>query len=236
MEAEGLLAEIEDILRSAPPRATIRHGTPENLGWLGRAVATITRWDSIKGVTARSCATQLQGGAPMTHLGDQAYGGLMLLLNEARSDLRMATLGPVNTAIGHGLVFEYFDEMRKIIAAAKEELFFVDPYLDAEFVSRYLPQVPVGVTVRLLAREKVASLVPAAAAYVAQHKIALSIRSAPNFHDRYFFVDHSACYQSGASFKDGAKTAPTTISQIIDAFAAVQQTYEALWNGGKSEF
>lgn len=51
-------------------------------------------------------------------------------------------------------------------------------------------------------------------------------------HDRYVFVDRTACYQSGASFKDGAKKSPTTLTQITDAFAAVQQTYEALWAAG----
>lgn len=35
--------------------------------------------------------------------------------------------------------------------------------------------------------------------------------------DRYVFVDGKACYQSGASFKDGAKLTPTTLTQITDA-------------------
>jgi hypothetical protein len=42
---------------------------------------------------------------------------------------------------GQGLVFDYFDGIRKQIELAKTELFFVDPYLDSDFVSRYLPQV-----------------------------------------------------------------------------------------------
>ena len=74
----------------------------------------------------------------------------------------MVTLGPVNTAVGHGSVFDYFDEIRKQIEITKTDLLFVDPYLDAEFVARYLPHVPVGVAIRLLAREKIPTLVPAA--------------------------------------------------------------------------
>lgn len=49
------------------------------------------------------------------------------------------------------------------------------------------------------------------------------------------FVDRTACYQSGASFKDGAKRAPTTLTQITDAFEAVWNTYEKAWAAAKIE-
>jgi hypothetical protein len=54
-------------------------------------------------------------------------------------------------------------------------------------------------------------------------------------HDRYVIIDGKNCYQSGASFKDGAKAAPTTLTQISDAFLAVSGTYENLWNNAKAE-
>ena len=127
-------------------------------------------------------------------------------------------------------MFDYFDEVRKIIAEAKSDLLFVDPYLDGEFVSRYLGQVGSGVSVRLLARERLPSLKPAVEAFAKQTSLSIEVRSAPNFHDRYIFVDRMACCQSGASFKDGAKNAPTTITQITDAFTAVRKTYEDLWS------
>ena len=165
----------------------------------------------------------------------QGYLGLMVLLQEARADLRMTTLGPVNTAIGQGLVFDYFDEIRKIIALANTDLLFVDPYLDADFVSRYLPHVPAGVPIRLLTREKLTTLIPAVRLFTQQAQLGIMVRSAPNFHDRYILVDEKACYQSGASFKDGGRTAPTTITQITDAFTAVRQTYESMWQQAKPE-
>ena len=112
------------------------------------------------------------------------------------------------------------------------DLLFVDPYLDAEFVSRYLPHVSQGVVVRLLGRERMATLLPAVALLRQQTNLAIEVRSAEGFHDRYVFVDGNSCYQSGASFKDGAKKAPTTLTQIIDAFAAVSATYEQAWASG----
>jgi hypothetical protein len=233
MEDADILAEIEDVIRTMPPRATLRHDTPENLSWLGRAVAAIGRWNRDGGERARKCVREMQNiMAAEAHRG---YLGLMVVLNEARSDLRMTTLGPANMAIGQGLVFDYFDEIRKIVALAGADLLFVDPYLDADFVSRYLPHVPTGVLIRLLAREKVPTLIPAAKLFVQQTQARVELRSAPNFHDRYIIVDGKSCYQSGASFKDGGRNAPTTITQITDAFTAVRQTYEDLWQRAKPE-
>jgi hypothetical protein len=162
--------------------------------------------------------------------------GLLSLVHEARGSLRLSTLGPISTAIGQGLVFDYFDEIRKLIETAVTEIFFVDPYLDAEFVSRYLPHVKSGVAVRLLARERLATLIPAVSAFTQQYPNIVEVRSASNFHDRYIMVDGSSCFQSGASFKDGGRNAPTTLTQITDAFAAIRETYESIWSTGASKY
>lgn len=86
---------------------------------------------------------------------------LLVLLHQAQSDLRLRTTGPLSVAIQTGSVFEYFDEIRKLIESAKVDLFFVDSYIDAEFVSRYLPLVPDGTNIRILGRERLATLGPA---------------------------------------------------------------------------
>lgn len=138
---------------------------------------------------------------------------------------------PQSVNLATGLVFDYFDEVRKVVELAKSDIFFVDPYLDADFVARFLPMVAQGTTVRLLGREKLPSLIPAATLFQQQSGIKIEVRSASGFHDRYLFIDQAVCYQSGASFKDGAKKAPTTLTQITDAFQAVLNTYESLWAG-----
>ena len=140
------------------------------------------------------------------------------------------------TAIGQGEVFDYFNKLRELIETATQDMLFVDPYLDADFVSHYLPYVKPGVSIRLLTREQLPKLLPAVDRFVQQHSGAVEVRSAPGFHDRYVFVDQNACYQSGASFKDGAKKAPTTLIQITDVFPAVLQTYKDMWDQAKVEW
>lgn len=233
MNEEELLGEVEDLLRTMPPRETLRHATDENFAWLGRVSAVIEAWSLPKTIPLGMAMDQFHGQSARD--AQEGLRKLLTLLHEARHSLRMKTVGPVNAAIGHGQVFDYFDEVRRIIEPAKQDLLFVYPYLDAEFVARYLPHVTKGVPIRLLARERLATLLPAVDLYSRQSGAPAQVRSAPGFHDRYVIVDRAACYQSGASFKDGAKAAPTTLTQITDAFPVVRQTYEDLWNAAKVE-
>jgi len=233
MTKEQLLAEVEDLLRTMPSRATIRHETEENISWMGRVSSIIEQWSPMKATVFRQYLDQFQ--SVMAHDAFKALKNILILLHHARHDLQIQTFGPVNIVVSHGMVFDYFDEIRKIVEMAKQDLFFIDPYLDAEFVSRYMGHITPGVPTRLLAREKLQTLLPAVDLFVQQTKEKVEVRSEQNFHDRYIFVDRIVCYQSGASFKDGAKKAPTILTQITDAFTAMLQTYEYIWNLAKVE-
>lgn len=227
---ELLLCEIDDLIRTMPPRATIRHETEENFAWFGRAAALVSEWDSAKGIAFNSHLQNVHARIALDT--DHAVTSLLLIIHQARHDLRLKTVGPLSVVIAQGAVFDYFDELRKVIESAKSEILFVDPYIDAEFASRYLPQVPKGVSIRLLGREKMAALLPAVNLFIRQSGQSVEVRSAASLHDRFVFVDKRACFQSGASFKDGARKSPTTLTQVEDAFPAMRATYEDLWQKG----
>jgi hypothetical protein len=225
-----LLAEIEDVIRTAPPQATLHHVEPNALAWLGRAASLIRRWNATKGILFDSEVRQLHAGR--TFDPATAVAGIFTTLHEARHDLRLSSVGPLSVAVQHGAVFDYFDEVRKVMGAAQIELFFVDPYLDSEFASRYLAQVPASIRIRLLGRKGIPSLLPAVELMRKQTGVNIDVRSSPTLHDRFLFVDGRTGFQSGASFKDGAKTAPTTFTEVMDAFQPVFAAYEALWSSG----
>lgn len=236
MKPEQLLAEVEDILRAMPPRDSfiVVARRDETIPWLGRAAAAIECWDVSKSPDSRGAIRALQG--PTAQYTDAAgLTTLSTLLHQARAALRME-LGQLSVVVPQGQVFAYFDEVRKVIETARSDVFFVDAYLDAEFVPRYLPHIAKGCAIRLLAGpQKVATLLPAVDLFSQQYATPISVRVSAGFHDRFVFVDRNACYQSGASFKDGAKGAPVLLTQITDAFQAVLATYEDLWGRGKVE-
>ena len=231
---EVLLAEIEDLVRNRPTPDDFLYGLDDALAWLGRAGATLSHWDSPRGGAILIVAETDLHSKNMAQIG-RGYGRLIALLNEARHSVRMESAQSMNVAVEKGAVFDYFDGLRKIVERATSELFFVDPYLDADFVARYLPFVHPGVSVRLLGRQNkwLGTLLPAVDAYAKQKGANITVRSTDH-HDRFVFVDGKECYQSGASFKDGGK-APTALTQITDAFAAMSQTYEGMWAAAKVE-
>ena len=152
LDAE-ILAELEDLLRTMPPGPTLRHPTEENFAWFGRARALVTVWNGRPSLTFGLYVDTFVS-AINAQAAEEAYSKLMTVLHEARWDLRMRTTGPVSIAVNRGQPFDYFDEVRKLIAAAQTDILFVDPYLDADFVARYLPHVPARVKIRLLTSKK----------------------------------------------------------------------------------
>lgn len=236
LSKEQLLAEVEDLLRTAPANPDeIYDGTPENFSWIGRLSAAVGRWSTPKSAGLAVALVDLRSGRVIE--AERGWRHLMMILHEARHDLRMSTTGPITVAVNTGMTFDYFDEIRKLIERAKADLFFVDPFLDADFVSRYLVHAQKAVPIRLLSRERkcLATLIPAAQALTQQNGNPIAVRSYPSFHDRYLIVDGTEMFQTGASFKDGGRTAPTAITQITDAFAVMKQTYEDMWAQAKIE-
>ena len=228
---ERLLGEVEDVLRTIPAYAEFHRASSEALAWSGRAAAVVGQWDPV--LVPRFDAWLAGLHAP---LNATSWTAVLRTLHRARHDLLMVTARPTSIAVEGGRVFDYFDEVRKAIELAHEDVLFVDPYLDADFVSRYLPHVADGVVIRLLCGDKkLKTLLPAVDSFVAQRGQPVLVRVTPTVHDRYVFVDGASCYQSGASFKDGAKTAPTTLTQITDAFEAVRDTYERFWAAARVE-
>lgn len=229
---EHLLFELQDIIRLMPSSRDLGANPDMCIPWLGRASAAMNQWDAVRSIAHFEPEVQayarVQADAARVDFTPFRQR-LLVLLHQAESDLRLRTIGPLSVGVPAGRVFEYFDELRKLIETAQSDLLLVDPYLDAEFVSRYLPFVAVGTKVRMLARERLSTLKPAVAAFIAQSGLSVEVRTVGGFHDRYLFVDCQACYQSGASFKDGAKKTPTVLVQITDAFTSVRATYEQLW-------
>jgi hypothetical protein len=229
-EARETLYEIEELIRTRPPKSTIRHDSDENIEWLGRAQAVVRRWDQAKSISFEMDVKSIH--SPIGQ-GSVGYLNVLILLNMARYDLKMFVEPTTDIVVEAGKTYQYFEHIRRFIELSTSEIFFIDPYINADFVSRYLIHVKEGVKIKILTKEYLSKLVPAIQVFSEERKIQVEVRSATELHDRYLITDKKNCYQSGTSFKDGAKNAPTTLVEIHDAFKAVLQTYEAIWD--KSE-
>lgn len=238
LSKQEVLAEIEDVIRAMPDMEKLNWDSPDVLAWLGRAGAAIENWSVPQTVEWNLAVNAVRRG----RVYEDGKARVVMLLHKAQNDLRLKTIGPINLAIGQGHVFDYMDTMRKIIGSAKSDVMFVDRYMNGEFVSRFLPFVADGVSIRLLTRrdakseKTLLSLISLATAFKTQHQARVDIRSHADHHQRYIFVDNSSAYESGSSFKDGPMTAGATIIQQSGAvFEELKRTHELLWQDAKSE-
>ena len=51
---------------------------------------------------------------------------ILVQLHQAQSDLRLQSTGPLSIGVDAGRVFDYFDEVRRMIESAKVNILFVD--------------------------------------------------------------------------------------------------------------
>jgi hypothetical protein len=199
------------------------------LDWLGRYQACLERWKPLQ-----SAAIEYNIACLRTAARDSGYSSVVRMLYQARHDLRMSLAAPSSVVAGKGDVFDYFDAVRKIIEEARTDIFFIDPWIDASFVATYLPHVANGVTIRLLTSgNKLSTLIPAVSKFQLQENRDVEVRKTDDLHDRYLFIDRRDCYQSGASFKDGALKSPTALTPVVDALSAIFGIYEKSWEGAE---
>ena len=222
-------AHFDALVRSMPPIATLRNDSQENHEWLGLAAHLVQQTDNIRGLTFRMEMARLYNG--LNRMPGDTEKLLVSMVQQCKMEWRFKSSGPLAVAFEPCRPFDYFDEVRKYIESASTEVFFIDPYMDAEFVSRYLPFVKPGVAVRILGSNRIMALKAAVEMYSAQSGTAIALRHSM-FHDRYLFIDKLECYQSSGSFNHGAATSASLLVQIVDAFETIQSIYEARWAAG----
>jgi hypothetical protein len=234
MGHDELFYEINEIIRNVPSYDELSEGIGHSPMWLGRIQNALYNWNYVVTVSAIQEVNHITN--QNVARGRQAYSEVMTALHRAHNDLRLKSTRPKSIAIGQGAFFDYYDEVRRIIETASTDIYFIDPYMYSDFVSKYLIHVKNTVSIRLLSNEKLGLLTTSANELSRQHNLPIEIKKADDIHDRLVFIDNNACFQSGASFKDGALNASTTLTQITDAFEAVHATYKALWDTSETVF
>jgi len=234
ISAEQCVALLHDALANRPEDFY----SQEAMDWFADVTGIVDAYSTMQSVFLRAkldLVTSQKAGAMSPLTASMHQDECRAFVAAARSiymRLRLETNSFTTKQIERGAVFDYFREVLEIIRVAAKDILFIDPYLDAEFVSAYLPQVPPGVTVRLLTvNRQVPALKPALELYNKQHGASVQLRALDNktLHDRHLVIDGTDVFQSGASFKDGAKSAPTSLNQIVDVAAVMIAAHEQRW-------
>jgi hypothetical protein len=133
----------------------------------------------------------------------------------------------VKGAYAAGDEFAFYKELKDTVAAATEDIFIVDNYLNTEFFELYVEPIRAGIPVRILTDKVTGNLQAVATKYAARG--GFELRSSADVHDRHVFVDGRG-WLIGQSIKDAAKKKPTYLVEIGAALVPTfQNIYEDLW-------
>jgi len=222
---QQLYAEFTELIREMPNQGALSHPTAENQIWLGRALALVQIADPQRAIFFKSDVDTLR--SMIVNPPDQIQK-IVTTLHGFHYEWRIKCGGAMAAVFDAGQSFDYFDQLRRVIEPATTDLLFIDAYINADFVASYLPHVRDGVRVRLLISKYVEAVRSSVAAYRIQRNLDIEVRQGKP-HDRMVFIDKATCWQSGSSFKDGAKKAPVVFVQMVDAFHAVSAIGEKQW-------
>ena len=148
----------------------------------------------------------------------------------AMAALELVAPAATQTTFAAGKVYDFFNELNKVISSAEASIFIVDPYLDPSVFDQYLNSRGADVTVRLLLNKDADSIKPAAEKYTQQFGPVLEVRKSKAIHDRIIFIDGYVCWATGQSLKDAAKAKPTYLVALApDVVSDKLQSYEDIW-------
>ena len=132
-------------VRSMPAAESIRAPTLENHDWVGRARVLIATWDDSKdksfGEYSDSLFVRSNEGFRDRNTASSSLAKMMNMIQEARNELRLMTGGRISGAFDAGQPFEIYDELRMVIETAQREVLFVDRWMGADFVTKFMPHV-----------------------------------------------------------------------------------------------
>jgi len=173
--------------------------------------------------------TQIEFLAKPVYRND-AVNKIMSALYRAMADLQFRPHSAPSLAFGPGAVYDFFKNLRDLLASATKSILVIDPYLDEEVFDTYLGAVQRQVVVRLLTNKGSAALRPALERFVAQSKMTVEARRSNAIHDRVFFLDDRSCWVLGQSIKVAAKSKPTYLAPLDnDTMRLKKEWYEQIW-------
>ena len=230
------------LLRDALSNRPTDPWSDDAAAWFAHIVGVISAYNPGIGMTYQLMIPRVGG----THAASESSISANMTLDaqnefvtRARSlltQLQLSTNMFTTLQFPAGAVFDYFEGIRELLSGATSDVFFVDPHIDGVFVNRYLPQIPAGITVRLLTTSGRATAVRQALdLYEQQHGMAAQLRAVPNqrIHERHLVIDRRDVYLSGASFKDGAALAAASIVQITDIAPDLIRAHETTWSSAR---
>lgn len=207
----------------------------ETVRWLSRASALVRAACPVE-----MFATQLDmtiDNLIATFQPKQNGRTIISLMNRALAKLEIQLPAAAQGAfVNVGSNFDAITAFAKVLAAVRDEVLIVDPYMDEKALTEFAVLVPEGVAIRLLtdSASMKASLEPMAEKWIEQYAgtrpIALRATAPKTLHDRLILVDGAEAWILTQSLKDFAQRSPASLQRTDPDTAKMKiDAYGDIW-------
>lgn len=147
-------------------------------------------------------------------------------VSSSLAELEMLMPEPeITGAYDAGQDYQFYKDLKVIVALAANDLFVVDNYLDAQLFDVYMERLSSSVYVQVLTNKVNDALRSVAEKFA--RRGAFELRSSRDVHDRVVFAD-SRCWVIGQSIKDAANKKPTYIVEHSGS-GTMRAIYTSIW-------
>lgn len=146
-----------------------------------------------------------------------------------RTEAGKETDGKIQGEYPAGDQFGFYTDLKKLISGAKEEILFVDPYLDYELLEMCFDRVK-DIHLRVLTSTPDSKVIKSLEMLKNKNGLNLEFRTSNELHDRYVTLDEDT-WTTGQSIKDAAAKKPTYLMRL--SMEAIKNENEKIWGRAK---
>ena len=231
VEKHILLLRLTELVETAPEITDSI--TRDQRQWLSRVGAVFSQLkDQMWRIKFNSSVGTIERSPAMAanRIIGYAYDVIEILKLELELDGR----SEIGSVYEPGNVYQYFADVKEIIAGATAEIFLVDPYFNGKIFDSYFREVGSEMRVRLLVDRYASDLKGYVEKHVSTFGSQIELRRNKNdLHDRMLFVDAESCWFTGGSFKDAGKKASYLIPFDTELTHEKYAIYQAIWGNSR---
>jgi hypothetical protein len=222
-----MLEKLKQALVQMPDLASFDKSNPAHTRWIGQTLALIRQVNAVDAFKFDLAAGMV--GIDIHKVNN--YTEMHSVLEMVIATLELQNPDETQKVYGPGAQYDFYRDLKRIVAGATKSVFIVDPYINAELFDLYVEKVIDGTNVRLLTSKFDSATEAVIKKFQAKTSIDFQAKRSPDIHDRVVIIDGTACWVLGQSIKDAATKKPTYIAPLpSDVVTLKEEHYEIIWN------
>ena len=229
IQKQVILLKLTDLFENAPDfdgEGALLVPSPKQ-AWVSSVGALLRRLDPISKrtkfeATVRAIAQYRRAAT------DEIKRQVLDAIEELKLEFELDGRDEIGNAYAPGRHYDYFRDLKEIIAGATKHLFIIDPYFNGEAFDAFLSDVQ-NPTIHILADRYSNDAKVYADKHAQQNSTVIELRQSKELHDRLIIVDGTDCWITGGSVKDAGKKAAYLIPVAPQIANAKIEIYNEIW-------